>query len=284
MPAAAAKAASASGSPSAAKPDCSSPPHPPTAGTRGSFPSARLSTSFPATGESWTRLSPPASRVVARVGRGPALCGRALRHLFGASNRKADLKGGGKAFYDSNDIHGAVRKAIDDSRVTCVVGYHPSHNQWDGEWPEIKVKVGRPATERDRKTALQEALWSTLEATSIGLTVNVRAVSQPQPDSLRVTIGIDSRNVNLEEQDGRWTGKLDLLFVQQGGTAQKVSALHDTLDLKLNPEAYRTVVQKGICLAKNIQRLAGAAELRLVVRDASTGAVGSLTIPLKNIP
>ena len=242
---------------------------------------------------------------------------------FSASNRKADLKGGskalrqiqkthetmeilaertgGKAFYNSNDIKGAVRRAIDDSRVTYVVGYHPSHNRWDGEWREIKVKVNRPrvnlayrrgyhaladrpVTERDRKTALQEALWSTLEATSIGLTVNVRAVSQPQPDMLRVTMGIDSRNVNLEERDGRWTGKLDLLFVQQGGTASRVSAFHDTLDLKLNPETYRTVVQKGIYLAKNIQRLAGAGELRLVVRDASTGAVGSLNIPLKNLP
>ncbi len=242
---------------------------------------------------------------------------------FSASNRKADLSGGskalqqilkthetmevlaertgGKAFYNTNDIKGAVRRAIDDSRITYVVGYHPSHNQWDGEWREVKVRVrrphvnvayrrgyhaiaDRPVTERDRKNALQEALWSPLEATSIGLTVNVRPVSTPKPGLLRVTIGIDSRNVNLEERDGRWVGRLDLLLMQQGGSAPKASTFHDTLDLRLTPESYRSVAQKGIYLAKSIEGLAGAAELRVVVRDASTGSVGSVNIALNSVP
>ncbi|MBI4874782.1 MAG: VWA domain-containing protein [Acidobacteria bacterium] len=241
---------------------------------------------------------------------------------FSASNRKADLRDGskalrqiqrthetmeimaertgGKAFYNSNDIKGAVRKAIDDSRVTYVLGYYPAHDRWDGEWREIKLRVRRPRVEvsyrrgyhaipdrppgpQDRNNALREAVWSPLEATSIGLTVHLRPVEQPKPGLLRVTIGIDSRNVNLEQREGRWTGKLELLFVQGGGTAEKAGSIQDTLNLNLTPETYREAMRKGIYLAKSIERLAGTAEFRLVVRDATTGAVGSVNVPLKDI-
>ncbi len=39
----------------------------------------------------------------------------------------ADLTGG-KASYHTNDIEGSIRRAIDDSRVTYMLGYYPDHN------------------------------------------------------------------------------------------------------------------------------------------------------------
>ena len=50
---------------------------------------------------------------------------------------------GGRAFYDTNDIQGAIRKAVDDSRLTYELGYYPSHEKWDGHFQEVKVKVNR---------------------------------------------------------------------------------------------------------------------------------------------
>jgi VWFA-related protein len=50
---------------------------------------------------------------------------------------------GGLAFYNSNDIKGAIRSAIDDSRLTYVLGYYPAGVPWNGKFREIKVMVKR---------------------------------------------------------------------------------------------------------------------------------------------
>src|SRR5262249_31475917 len=54
---------------------------------------------------------------------------------------------GGRAFYDTNDLRGAIRRAVDDARATYVLGYYPAHDQWDGRFYEIKVQVKRPGAQ-----------------------------------------------------------------------------------------------------------------------------------------
>ena len=65
---------------------------------------------------------------------------------FDTMNEIAD-RTGGRAFYNTNDIAGSVREAIDDSRVTYVLGYYPDHGEWNGKFREIKIKVNRPGVE-----------------------------------------------------------------------------------------------------------------------------------------
>ena len=51
---------------------------------------------------------------------------------------------GGKAFYGTNDISGAIRQAMNDCRVTYTLGYYPADVKWDGSFHELKVKVAAP--------------------------------------------------------------------------------------------------------------------------------------------
>ena len=37
---------------------------------------------------------------------------------------------GGRAFLNTNDIQGAVRRAADDARMTYVLGYYPTNEIW----------------------------------------------------------------------------------------------------------------------------------------------------------
>ncbi len=62
-----------------------------------------------------------------------------LRNLAEAS--------GGRAFYNTNGLAGSIRRVIDDSSTTYLLGYYPDHNKWNGEFREIKVKVNRPGVE-----------------------------------------------------------------------------------------------------------------------------------------
>jgi VWFA-related protein len=44
---------------------------------------------------------------------------------------------GGKAFYGTNDISGAIRQAMNESRVTYTLGYYPAGVIWDGSFHEL---------------------------------------------------------------------------------------------------------------------------------------------------
>src|ERR1035441_8940974 len=55
---------------------------------------------------------------------------------------------GGKAFYNTNDIAGSVRKAIDDTKVSYVMGFYPEEADIDGKYHELRVQVpGRKGLE-----------------------------------------------------------------------------------------------------------------------------------------
>ena len=120
---------------------------------------------------------------------------------------------GGKAYINSNDLKGAIREAIEDSRATYTVGFYPTHNTWDGKFHELKVHTDRkglniryrlgyyafsdqPLTDKETKAAFQEALWSPLESTALGMTLrvapNMRETGQSCAWSCRWTRGICS--------------------------------------------------------------------------------------------
>jgi hypothetical protein len=55
---------------------------------------------------------------------------------------------GGKAFYNTNDIGGSVRRAIEDTKVSYVLGFYPEEADIDGKYHELRVQVpGRKGLE-----------------------------------------------------------------------------------------------------------------------------------------
>jgi hypothetical protein len=63
---------------------------------------------------------------------------------------------GGHAAYLTNDLNRAIRRAIDDARVTYTIGYYSTDETLDGTFREIHVKVNRPHLDvRYRKGTLR---------------------------------------------------------------------------------------------------------------------------------
>jgi hypothetical protein len=58
----------------------------------------------------------------------------------------------------------------------------------------------------------------------------------------------------------------------------------DTLSLELKRENYDRVQKEGLMYHRVLPPAGKASEMRVVVRDASTGAVGSITAALSAIP
>ncbi len=58
----------------------------------------------------------------------------------------------------------------------------------------------QPLTDKEKKASFQEALWSPLESTTLGLTLRV-APNAPKPGKLRVLMVVDVKNIQLDQKD-----------------------------------------------------------------------------------
>jgi VWFA-related protein len=225
---------------------------------------------------------------------GPSKKMKALYDSHDTMNIMAE-RTGGKAYYNSNDLKNAIRGAIDDAQVTYILGYYPTHNNWDGKFHNLKVQITRkgvnvrnrlgyfafaevPQNQEDRRKALREAAWSALEATQLGLVVRA-ARDIPQPGRLRVVLSLDLHTVNLEQKGDRWVGGIDILFVQQPGPGQPAAVLNDALSLNLTKDTYAQAMKTGLRFGKDLDLASAGYLLRVAARDVATGNVGSVNIP-----
>ena len=225
------------------------------------------------------------SRIASRVYRNQAT----MEELAGRT--------GGRAFINTNDIAGAIRTAVEDSSVTYTLGFYPQNDKFDNSFHTLKVKLMEfphldlryrhgyldqtaPAQdEKLRRAALADSVVSPLDANGIGLRATVRLTGAGFDLNLRV----DPKSIQLDPQGDRWAGKLDLLFVEMDPHGKQVYGVDDTLSMEFRQPNYERVQQEGLLYHRLIPRDVKASELRVIVRDTATGALGSITAPFNDI-
>lgn len=164
---------------------------------------------------------------------------------------------GGRAFFNTNDIGGAIRMAIDDSRVTYELGFYPRTTKWDGSFHTLKVKANRSAahvrtrkgylalpepkmTPETRQSMVSQATVRLLQDHGIDLTVRVDAADSTRENSrtLNLSLVMDPHQLGLKPHDGRWSGVVDLLFFQLDDQHQIIHTLKQPYQLNLLPATY----------------------------------------------
>jgi VWFA-related protein len=204
---------------------------------------------------------------------------------------------GGRALYNTNDIAGAIRKSLDDSRVSYLLGYYPSNDQWDGGFRELKVKVSRPGVEVrarngyyavpdtsvttvQREAQLDDAIRSSLDSSELGLEVTVDPVETANPHQLKVRTKLDPTQLHMEENGGVWTDKLDVAWAEYDATGQSLGSVTQSISVKLSQQRRDIIAREGITFSETVDVKSGAVEARMAVRDGGSGAIGSVNIPL----
>jgi VWFA-related protein len=202
---------------------------------------------------------------------------------------------GGLIFFDTNDIGGAVRRAIDDSAYTYTVGYYPDHGEWDGKFREIKVKVNRPGVEvRSRRgylavadapstaspVSMEELIRRPLELNEVGISVEAEKVADRQ---FKIHLRFDTSAVRFEQKDGRWNAQLEVLWEELGEDGRNVAGHGQTLTFRLSPETYAKLPEDGLKISSVETVDEKAVELRFAARDPATGAAGSVYIPVHGL-
>jgi VWFA-related protein len=204
---------------------------------------------------------------------------------------------GGRAYYNTNDIQGAIRRTIADARFTYVLGYYPDHGAWNGEYHNLQLRVKKsgvllryrkgyfaladpPENPAITHNALQSAVWSPVDATSLGLQARVETIHLADR-KLDLLVHVDTSDLRLRELDGRHLGTIDAIYLQLGPQDATLAIQPLTYPLDFAEREYQATLKHGYDLQAPLFIEPATRNLRIVLRDAASGVLGSVTIPLE---
>jgi hypothetical protein len=210
---------------------------------------------------------------------------------------------GGRAFLNTNDIQGAVRRAADDARMTYVLGYYPTSDEWDGRFHQVSVKVSRPGLDvRHRKgyfavatqaqataqraAALQAATTSPINASGLGVTLRIDPV-EGKPAEYRLTVRVDGGAIALEPRTDELHGAVDVIIAQLRTDGSGTRDFDHTASIRVPGKRLDQFLRDGVSINHTLAVTADLERLRVVVRDVRTGALGAVSVSkdqLQNLP
>jgi VWFA-related protein len=196
----------------------------------------------------------------------------------------------------------ALAAGIEDSRITYTVGFYLADGERDGKFHALQLRVNRPGLQLSHRRGyyagmtdmpdpvmekvhnaetLETALLNQIDSPAIGITARVDVAASESRSTLNLRMNLDVGTLSLKARGEAWTGRVDELFVElneQGRTLAKVS---DTKEFEFASANRGDYENEGVTWPFSIPLMDGAAKMAIVVRDAKTGHVGSLTVPLK---
>ncbi len=228
----------------------------------------------------------------------------AVRTIEAQASRQYDLQvsmehlaslTGGRAFYNTNDLAGAIEHGVDEGGHYYRMDYSPENKKWDGAYRHVAVTVrghGYHLAYRQGYFAMADAqpeaagasgLSTTLrqealERSGILLQANVARPHGPAAEAI-VDLLVDASSVTFTTgTDGLRHAKLLLLLsaaTQSGPAGPEKQAV---LNLGLEPADYQTILAKGIPVRQTLPSVPVDAALRMAVRDLQTGQTGTLRL------
>jgi VWFA-related protein len=206
---------------------------------------------------------------------------------------------GGQAFVNTNDITGAIRKAVEDSAVTYTLGFYIRSDALDGKFHDVKVAVRGPGltlhypkgyfaypdiapTKDEDQMRLLSAVQSPVEFSSISVQATVERVDQP-PHWFKIMCSIDARDLSLAQSEDLRKGVIGVYIVEQDQTGKILLQSGKSFTLQFPENKYDALLKSGLSIHELVEPKSGAITLRVVVEDPATSKVGSLIIPLSQV-
>jgi VWFA-related protein len=223
----------------------------------------------------------------------------ATQPIFDTMRRIADNTGG-RAYINANDIAGSIRQAVEDSKVTYVLGYYPTHGQWDGRFRQIKIertrndvhlryRIGYFASPdvrphlQEEQDLLSAAMNSPVDFTALGMQVQVDPENRTGARTVKIRIQVEAREIAFKTQEDRWVGELDVYFYQRDAGGADLSSEGKQIAMEFSRERHDEIVKKGIVFDRDLPLAEGAKQLKVIVRDPTSSAIGTVTIALDKV-
>jgi hypothetical protein len=130
------------------------------------------------------------------------------------------------------------------------------------------------------KSVLMGAFQSPTDQGEIGLTARISPLGDGKA-GVHLDIHIDPADLLLREQGGKYSGALYCLISDRSATGPLGEPTVQELHPELTAEQYKSVFKDGLPLPEDHPTNPAAQQVRVIVLDQNTNAVGSVTFPVK---
>jgi VWFA-related protein len=216
------------------------------------------------------------------------------------SRNISEITGGETAAFRYGDD--TFARLDETTRSQYLIGYSPSETVWDGTYRHVRVTVKRPGVRVLYRHGYygREQLAPPDRRTFLTLTRITAAAKYPRPiNDIRLTL----EDPRIDEVDGRQfvtaTGRiapgeisfsvsgglhvatLDALFACVDRKDRRVGDVTQTLDFELTEENYQRFVRDGLSFTIRVPVMGEATQLKAIVYDYESDAIGSRTVKLR---
>jgi VWFA-related protein len=232
------------------------------------------------------------------------LSGRSWLHTMTLDtlNEFAEVTGG-RAFYNTNDLAGAFKRAVDDGSSYYMLGYYLDTKSTKSGWRQLKVKVDRkdieirarqgflvtnvtmnPQLTRDQD--INFALTSPFEATGLPIMVQWKSVTDPKektPDNadkkeVEFIVHVARNALTIEGTHNEYN--VDFMAVAATKSNTPAGTIGQNVKGSLTPPDVDKLRNSGMGYRNVLDLAPGTYSVRFVVRDNLSGRIGSITAPL----
>ena len=202
---------------------------------------------------------------------------------------------GGHAYF-RQDIRAVLKQVATGDADSFEIAYDPSAANWDNKFHRIhitceragvKLQVreryyaladARPAADR-LKAALVEAFQSPSDMAGIGLRTKIAPIGDKP--GVHMDIRIDPADILLTQQGGKYTGAVYFLVSDRSASGPLGEPSVSSFNLELTSAQHDAVMKEGIPLSQDHATTDAVQQVRIIVLDQNTNAVGSLTFAIK---
>jgi hypothetical protein len=196
---------------------------------------------------------------------------------------------GGLTFANDNGLEKLIQAAAEDGEFTYTLGFYPAQEDREGVRHSLKVLVSKPgiglryrqnylasaATTANDRSALQQLLTDAADSIQVGLTASASPDGE-NPGSWQIKVNVNVRGLRLTHEDAKYSGGIDVSFHVEGGG----KVITKSLKMAIPDDQFARYLENGIDTTQTIEATGSAGALRVVVQDRTSGAAGSVTVPL----
>jgi len=202
---------------------------------------------------------------------------------------------GGQSWHESYDLDAIMARQIAATRTTYTLGFYLSDQDRDDKVHALAVQANRPGLRlyyrqsyyagntqlpgaSTQKGELQSVLLNQVDSTGIGITARFDVHPGTPRGTVNLRLNLDPATLSLQQVDTGWTGKVDEMFIELSASGDTLAKISDTKQFEMT--AASRADRQGVMWPQSLPLVPGATKITIVVRDAKTGRLGSLTIPL----
>ncbi len=203
---------------------------------------------------------------------------------------------GGRAFLNTNDLKGALRRSIEHGSTYYTLAYIPQNRDWNGKFRRIKVEVEHPGVKLDyrqgyfasrddpspadaaRRMLIAEMQPGVPESTMLSLRVKLQSVNR-KTGNVSIDYGVNAPDIAFSGDPVKHA-KLEFVAVAWDKNNKAAGNVSETMDLDLKPETFQRILNTGVPAHQQLTLKPGTYKIRLGVMDYTNSKIGTLEVPV----